>query len=365
MYSDRTSHLGISRLPTRLVQLGYSEYLSSFNPLIVRQSEVLMRVHEAPRNLQLAIALFFGSGANLERDAINILGKDLFDSLLDAKILRSQEGLCATNGLILFPTLGSWIFCQRPQLNPTLYLGDDSLGLASHLFPKRGARCLDFCAGPGIQSLLLSRFAQKVVSVEINPVAAALASLNAVLNSVENVMQVRCGDLYGALGDDELFDYVVANPPLLPFPEGVAYPFVGHGGNDGMRVTWRILESLPSHLASNGVAKIVQALLCDGVMPLCVDRLESFAKKYGLDILLSVVSRCKLSTESRYFNGLVATSVGAMGESEARVRSEFLGLLQRESATHICFAYIMTQHGNGSLSIQDLTMSERASWFAN
>ncbi len=36
------------------------------------------------------------------------------------------------------------------------------------------------------------------------------------------------------------FDLICMNPPLLPIPSGLGYPFIGDGGPDGLAVTRRV-----------------------------------------------------------------------------------------------------------------------------
>ena len=61
----------------------------------------------------------------------------------------------------------------------------------------------------------------QVVSVDINPRAVRFTNFNALLNGVEDRLQVLDGNLYEALSSiarEERFDVILANPPYIPTP---------------------------------------------------------------------------------------------------------------------------------------------------
>jgi methylase of polypeptide subunit release factors len=90
--------------------------------------------------------------------------------------------------------------------------------------------------------------------VDFNPRAVRFSRWNALLNGVQNKVEVYYGDLYHAIDDSlskaqkrqgrGLFDVILANPPYLPTPPkaatgGSSRPVenaYGDGGVDGERL---------------------------------------------------------------------------------------------------------------------------------
>ncbi len=77
-----------------------------------------------------------------------------------------------------------------------------------------GAAVLDMGTGSGVCALAAARRARRVVAVDVNPAAVRCARLNALLNDLEERIDVREGDLFAPL-DGERFDLVLFNPPFL------------------------------------------------------------------------------------------------------------------------------------------------------
>ena len=127
----------------------------------------------------------------VEAQSVASLLHNLQDPLLELGLLRFRlDGRLELSDLILIPVLGLWLFCQRPQMNPTLYYGDDSMALLQRLCPHRGGRSLDLCSGPGVQALYSALYAAHVDAVEVNPSAAALGRLNAEMNQCQDKVSV-------------------------------------------------------------------------------------------------------------------------------------------------------------------------------
>jgi HemK-related putative methylase len=78
----------------------------------------------------------------------------------------------------------------------------------------RPAHVLDMGTGSGVCAVFAARHAARVVAVDINPAAARCAAINVVLNGLDGKVDVRQGDLFAPVGDEQ-FDLVVFNPPFL------------------------------------------------------------------------------------------------------------------------------------------------------
>ena len=185
---------------------------------------------------------------------------DGLEAVARAGFCVATEGRLRLTGLTLTRTDGLWYLAELPSPGQTLYFGPDSSALINRLTFCRG-RALDLCSGPGVIGLILALRGADVTGVEINPVSLQLSKVNASLNGLNDTYEPRLGDLYAAVGHEERFDLVVANPPLVPIPHGFDFAFVGDGGDDGMRVTWRMLESLDHVLTDDGVSQTLGATL--------------------------------------------------------------------------------------------------------
>lgn len=127
----------------------------------------------------------------------------------------------------------------------------DSLMLRDAVIAAEPRDVLDLCTGSGIQALQLAGRAGRLIAVDVNPRAAAVAAVNARLNGVENV-EVRLGDLYAPLRGEQ-FDVIIANPPFVASPY-VNAPSYHSGGPRGDRVLRRIITGLTTYLRKDGRA---------------------------------------------------------------------------------------------------------------
>ena len=105
---------------------------------------------------------------------------------------------------------------------------------------------------------VLGRF-DTVVATDLSEAALAVARKNAAANG--SVIDFRQGDLFTPVGDDELFDIIVCNPPYIPsgelkdlMPEVRDHEPAAalDGGNDGLAFYRRLALGLWRHLAPGG-----------------------------------------------------------------------------------------------------------------
>jgi release factor glutamine methyltransferase len=183
------------------------------------------------------------------------------------------------------------------------------------------------------------------------------------MNDVQQRARFVEGDLYGGIGDEQ-FDLVISNPPLLPFPDDLGYPMVGCGGDDGMKITWRILSGLPHHLTSRGYAQIIGTTISDGIMPLTFDRLSDLAKQFGLDILMTTVGQRPLTPGTAFFDGLTHTAAAASDRDVDAVRKRYETTLHEQGANHLVAYCLLVRKGDGGLMLQDLHADDnRGFWY--
>jgi release factor glutamine methyltransferase len=73
---------------------------------------------------------------------------------------------------------------------------------------------LDMGSGCGVCALHAAKYACRVVAVDINPAAVRCTRLNALLNSLDDKVDARHGDLFEPVRE-ERFDLILFNPPFL------------------------------------------------------------------------------------------------------------------------------------------------------
>lgn len=212
------------------------------------------------------------------RDALDLLIRLFLDcepvsSLRTRSMLGAGGGALERVGLLqshgpgrvratalLYPAHGLWIASdsrharapgRRGPREDVVYpaIAESTRAFVQGLPGKRPGRALDLCTGTGIGALLLAPHADDVTAVDITERAVAFARFNAALNGMSQV-RVERGDLYEPV-QGMTFDTIVAHPPFVP----AASPryIYRDGGEDGERVTARIVAGLPAHLRAGGL----------------------------------------------------------------------------------------------------------------
>lgn len=161
--------------------------------------------------------------------------------------------------------IGEWSFMGLPILvRPcALIPRADTEVLAERailLIRARGYKTvLDLCCGTGCIGISLAKMAGiRLVAADISEACCALTLENALRNDVQ--ADVRCGDLFAPLAQDERFDLIVCNPPYLSAddlnalqPEVAFEPRLAlDGGSDGLDFYRRIAAEYRKRLNPNG-----------------------------------------------------------------------------------------------------------------
>lgn len=111
---------------------------------------------------------------------------------------------------------------------------------------------LDLGTGSGICAIAAGRHARRVVAVDINRAAVRCATVNAQINSVEQRVECRAGDLFAPV-TGERFDVVFFNPPFA-FGEPRDARDCAWRSTD---VALRFAAQLDGHLAADGRAYLL------------------------------------------------------------------------------------------------------------
>ncbi len=178
-------------------------------------------------------------------------------------------------------------------------------GLGAWLGLRQPKRILELCTGSGCLAILLAqRYPEALVSAtDLSHDALDVAQHNIELHGLAGRVELRQGDLFGAIGD-ERFDLIVANPPYEPSElcDGLS-PELRHeprlaldGGADGMDLVRRIVREARAHLTPQGVLAIelgglrhvttaefagvpfAWPVLADGTTAVCVIRAKDLPK---------------------------------------------------------------------------------------
>jgi HemK-related putative methylase len=80
--------------------------------------------------------------------------------------------------------------------------------------PPANPRALDMGTGSGVGAVFLARRGWQVTAVDLNPEAVRCARINALLNRLEDRIDVRQGDLFAPV-QGERFDLILFNPPFF------------------------------------------------------------------------------------------------------------------------------------------------------
>ncbi|HUQ54817.1 methyltransferase [Lentzea sp.] len=354
----------VERLNEVLTGIGYGEFLTCFAPSVLDPRAWRAARDYAPPGLRAVVDLLL-LGRGVHPDA---LPPDLAESVAGLTaagvLVERRDGCVDTDGLAVLLVAGSWLICHRPQPDPLCYLGDDSLALLSRLTPQGTRACLDLCAGPGLHALHCARFAPEVTAVELDPRVAQVTRLNAALNGLTDRVEVLSGDLYQPVAGRR-FDLVVANPPTLPYPVAdLPAPHVGHGGEDGLLLTSRVLAGLPDALTDRGRAQLVGMTLTDGGPGRFGDWLSATAREHDLDIRCTVVSHSPLTTGTESCERLIAAVAAATHTELDRVRESYARLAEGQHASHVSAYFLQVSTGSGEVALADVSPAGRGgTWF--
>jgi methylase of polypeptide subunit release factors len=122
-----------------------------------------------------------------------------------------------------------------------------------------GGAVLELCAGAGhIGLLAVASTGRQLVCVDASGVACDYARANALAAGLADRVEVREGRLEEAIGPDETFPLVIADPPWVPREQTGRYPedplSAIDGGDDGLDVARACLAVIDAHLAPGGSA---------------------------------------------------------------------------------------------------------------
>jgi len=158
------------------------------------------------------------------------------------------------------------------DMEPVMYVSEDTLALKNAAPRGKVQRLLDVCCGSGVQGIVaLRHYAAEATFADVNPRAIRFTKFNLALNALsQQCSGVFEGEAYDALPrDTPPFDVILANPPFVPNPEGIASgagALFGNGGAFGDDVLSAVVAGasrylrLGGHLAGVAMAAEVDTL---------------------------------------------------------------------------------------------------------
>lgn len=325
-----------------LARVGYIDLLANISPLGYPHSAVRHVLTDLNQPLQDVCKLFL-LGDNVPVDNFEPEMSDVLNVLCKASLCSKSGSSYVLNGLSLYLVNGLLYFAEKPAPLTTLYYGRDSWAMASRiqLHPKLAGEVLDFCSGPGIQSLISAQNGSKVTSIEINPIAASLEKCNVTLNGYSEAITIRCRPVKDAFTPEDRgqFDRIIANPPLIPIPQGVDYPLPGDGGNDGLKIVQEILEAGLPRLSDNGSLSTIGMCTGDESGPAVTDLLQVY--KYDYDIQLCILNNHTLSQDSEWILAIAQTIMLHTGKRISDVCGQLYEKFQTAGSSAL-FMYAVT-----------------------
>lgn len=118
--------------------------------------------------------------------------------------------------------------------------------------PGGPPRALDLGTGSGVGGVFAARAGYAVTAVDVNPEAVRCARINALLNGLEDRLEVLHGDLFAPVAGRR-FELVLFNPPFFR-GEPARWRDAAWRSRD---VLERFAAALPRHLAPEGRALVV------------------------------------------------------------------------------------------------------------
>jgi SAM-dependent methyltransferase len=182
-----------------------------------------------------------------------VLGAAVADALLAADVLVEDErGVVATLSLAI-SSEGRALLAEALDRGGDAVMGVGALTsvVARAAMPEAVVDlALDLGAGAGAAALEIAPRARRVIATDVNPRAAILCRVNALLAGVTNV-EARVGDLFEPVRD-ERFARVMFQPPFVPVPaSGEVY---AAGGERGDELALRAMRECLPVLAPSGRA---------------------------------------------------------------------------------------------------------------
>jgi release factor glutamine methyltransferase len=150
------------------------------------------------------------------------------------------------------------------ELHPEVYdPAEDSFLLLENITFDSKDSILDLGTGCGLLALACAYQGAQVVCTDINPFAVQLTRHNIERNRhlLKGHIEIRQGNLFSVLKNNERFTVILFNPPYLPTKKiekiGGWFDIATEGGPTGLKLAKRFLQGLHKHLQPKGCAYFI------------------------------------------------------------------------------------------------------------
>lgn len=167
------------------------------------------------------------------------------------------------------------------SLHPEIYEpSEDTFQIIESLRLDKDEKVLEIGSGSGIIALECARRGCDVVCTDVNPYAVVFSESNYNSNKklLSGSVDVRYGDLFSAVKENERFDVIIFNPPYLPTRKDERiggsgwFDIAVDGGRCGLFHTFRFLENIGDYVKSDGRVYFVFSSYSDR------EKLDNFLK---------------------------------------------------------------------------------------
>ncbi len=189
---------------------------------------------------------FFLNHTKPKKDFIEILGQNLFVDFCKHGFIEGKVGGFRCLFRFVPAKMGIYVTSAFDRKLPNFtYLSYDSFIfarlLSGHItFKSKIASILDYCCGVGYVGLEIKRDNDFLLGIDVNPYAVWNSKLNAVLNGHKNSDFICKAEP----PKDRYFDIIICNPPYIFLPLSESNKIDSYGGEYGLELTLRFLESL-------------------------------------------------------------------------------------------------------------------------
>lgn len=280
----------------------------------------------------------------LEESAINSLGREFIENLLDVNFLIKNNDILKSDGYSFVAYRERYFVASIPYDYPRctgkqdIYIGLDSYKLADILPNRKIDRHLDLCSGTGIQSIMNAANFNEGYVVEKNKIVMPALKFNIILNGFNEKIKVINGDLFEKIRNEK-FNLITANPPFIPIPDPLDFPMAGAGGEDGLKIINRIIEGLNEHLNNNGEAIIIGEAIGNNQSTKLFSELKS-KLPIGFKVDLFLQNKC---TKEEYIERMSQFYIHKLcnnTESEKTLLNRWYKIFEENNATHI-FSFLL------------------------
>ena len=209
-----------------------------------------------------------------------------------------------------------------------------------HITPRKHFhRVWDLGCGSGVQSVIAAQHADHVVATDIDQRALDFTQQSAALNNVS--IETRLGSLFEPVANEK-FDLIVSNPPFVI--GGVTQLTHRESPYEADGLTKQLLEGLPHHLSSDGIAVILATWLVTDD-----DWQERIAQWIPDNIGAWVALR-----DMQDVDAYVHTWMNDAGIDNQDVADQWKQRLAEWKATYVAFGWIVLQAGSEFVTMEDV-----------